>query len=151
MVYLDESGLDDTLQRDYGRAPRGTRVMGEVSGKRTQRISLIAAYQHHALTAPMCFDGYCDTEVFNHWIEHCLLPVLTPHHTVILDNASFHTSPTTKQLIASKGCTLKFLPPYSPDLNPIEQQWAILKQRIRHFKTPAQSLDAAIDHAFTAY
>ena len=80
-----------------------------------------------------------------------MLPVLTPHHTVILDNASLYKSSTTQQLIVSKGCTLKFLPPYSPNLNPIELQWAILNQRIRHFKTPAQTLDAAIDHAFTAY
>ena len=67
--YLDESGLDEALQRDYGRAPRGTRVRGEVSGKRTQRLSLIATYQHQTLTAPMCFDGYCDTEVFNQSLD----------------------------------------------------------------------------------
>lgn len=151
LVYLDESGVDAALHRPYARAPRGTKVLGEVSGPHAQRISLIAALHESQLLAPMRFEGYCDTLVFNAWVEHVLLPELRPGQTVLMDNASFHKSITTKTLIESKGCTLKYLPTYSPDLNPIEPQWAILKARLRKHKTAHQSLGKAIDTIFAMY
>jgi len=151
LVYLDESGVDDALHRPYARAPRGTKVLGEVSGAHTHRISLIAALRESQLLAPMRFEGYCDTLVFNAWLEHVLLPELQPGQIVLMDNASFHKSSTTKTLIESKGCTLKYLPTYSPDFNPIEPQWAILKARLRKHKRPDQSLGEAIDMIFTMY
>ena len=151
LVYLDESGVDDTLQRGYARSPRGQPVRGEVAGAKAHRISLIAALHESRLLAPMRFEGYCDTLVFNAWLEQVLLPRLRPGQTVVMDNASFHKSPTTRTLIESKGCTLKYLPTYSPDLNPIEPQWAILKARLRKHKTPHQSLDKAIDQIFAMY
>lgn len=143
--------MDDTLQRGYARAPRGQPVLGEVAGAKAHRISLIAALQESRLLAPMRFEGYCDTLVFNAWLEQVLLPELRPGQIVVMDNASFHKSPTTRTLIESKGCTLKYLPTYSPDLNPIEPQWAILKARLRKHKTPHQSLDKAIDQIFAMY
>lgn len=76
---------------------------------------------------------------------------LFDNSSVVMDNASFHKSPTTRTLIESKGCTLKYLPTYSPDLNPIEPQWAILKARLRKHKTPHQSLDKAVDQIFAMY
>ena len=82
----------------------------------------------------MRFKGYCDTLVFNVCLEQVLVPALRPGQTVLMDNASFHKSTTTKTLIESKGCTLKYLPTNSPDLNPIEPQWAILKARLRKHK-----------------
>jgi len=103
LVYLDESGVEETLQRPYARAPRGTKITGEVSGAHTHRISLIAALHESRLLAPMRFEGYCDTLVFNAWVEQVLLPELRPGQTVLLDNASFHKSPITKTLIESKG------------------------------------------------
>lgn len=151
LVYLDESGVDEALHRSYARAPRGTKVLGEVSGTHAQRISLIAALHESRLLAPMRFEGYCDTLVFNAWLEQVLLPELRPGQIVLMDNASFHKSTTTKTLIESKGCTLKYLPTYSPDLNPIEPQWAILKARLRKHKTPDQALDKAIDSIFAMY
>jgi transposase len=151
LVYLDESGVDAALHRPYARAPRGMKVLGEVSGTHAQRISLIAALHESRLLAPMRFEGYCDTLVFNAWLEQVLLPELRPGQTVLMDNASFHKSPTTKTLIESKGCTLKYLPTYSPDLNPIEPQWAILKARLRKHKTAHQSLGKAIDAIFAMY
>lgn len=143
--------MDDALHRPYARAPRGTKVLGEVSGAHTHRISLIAALRESQLLAPMRFEGYCDTLVFNAWLEHVLLPELQPGQIVLMDNASFHKSSTTKTLIESKGCTLKYLPTYSPDFNPIEPQWAILKARLRKHKRPDQSLGEAIDMIFTMY
>lgn len=151
LVYLDKSGVDATLHRPYARAPRGTKVMGEIAGTNAQRISLIAALNGSQLLAPMRFEGYCDTAVFNAWLEQALLPELRPGQTVLMDNASFHKSATTKTLIESQGCRLKYLPTYSPDLNPIEPQWAILKARLRKHKTPSQSLAHAIDRVFQMY
>ncbi len=149
--YLDESGVDASLHRPYGRAPRGTKVMGEVSGTRAHRMSLIAALNGSHLLAPMRFEGYCDTQVFNAWLEQVFLPELKPGQTVIMDNASFHKSLRTSDLITRKGCMLKFLPTYSPDLNPIEHHWAILKARLRKIMALLQSLELALDETLMAY
>jgi len=151
LVYLDESGVDETLHRPYARATRGTKVLGEISGTKAKRISLIAAINESQMLAPMRFEGYCDTVMFNAWLKQALLPKLRPGQTVLMDNASFHKSLTTKVLIESKGCFLKYLPTYSPDLNPIEPQWAILKARLRKHKKQNQSLPKAIDSIFAMY
>jgi transposase len=151
LVYLDESGIDEALHRPSARAPRGTTVRGDIAGSTTQRISLIAALNRSQLLAPMRFEGYCDTGVFNAWLEQALVPELRPGQTVLMDNASFHKSPATKALIESKGCYLKYLPTYSPDLNPIEPQWAILKARLRKHYQPHQTLGKAIDTIFAMY
>ncbi len=79
----------------------------------------------------MIFNNSCNTELFNKWVEEMLIKELKPGQIVILDNASFHKSEKTKQLIESAGCKLIFLPPYSPNLNPIEKFWANMKRWIR--------------------
>lgn len=132
LVYLDETGFDLTAQRDYGRAPPGQRVYGLRSGNRRPRTSLIGALMRGKLTAPMLFEGTTNTALFNDWIAQSLLPELSPGMTVILDNAAFHKSKTTEALIRSAGCELLFLPPYSPDLNPIETTWANIKNFRKH-------------------
>ena len=131
IVYLDESGFDPGLQRPFARSKRGTKVIGEQSGKFRKRISVIAGYCQNKFLAPMTFDGYCDTMAFNAWLELMLLPVLKHGQTIILDNASFHKSKKTKELIKSAGCKILFLPPYSPDFNPIEKAWANIKRIVR--------------------
>ena len=151
LVYLDESGVNENLQREFGWSPRGEKIQGEVSGQARKRLSVIAALNAKNIKAPFFFEGYTDTEVFNGWVEDCLIPELKPGQTVILDNASFHQSPKTKILIESAGCHLKYLPTYSPDFNPIEPQWAILKARIRKLRRPHQSLESAINLVFKEY
>jgi isfu1 transposase len=84
------------------------------------------------LWAPLYYQGTCDTKLFNFWLEMFLLPALGPGHTIIMDNAAFHKSEQTKKIIADAQCTLLFLPPYSPDLNPIEKVWANLKANIKN-------------------
>lgn len=81
------------------------------------------------LAEPVLFDRTCDASIFNAWLKTRLCPRLNAHHLVIIDNAAFHTSPETTQLIAATGATLLFLAPYSPDLNPIEHDFAVLKKR----------------------
>jgi transposase len=148
IIYIDESGVEDTLYRQYARAPRGDAIIAEVKGKKSERISLIAGLLGHKLIAPLCFKGYTDTNVFNQWVEKVLLPELPPGHVVIMDNARFHQSTKTRELIESAGCALLFLPPYSPDLNPIEQWWAILKAKIRAILPDCDTLIHAIENAF---
>ena len=79
----------------------------------------------------MVFNGSCNTNIFNNWVEHFLIKELRPGQYVVMDNASFHKSYRTKELIESVGCKVIFLPPYSPDLNPIEKFWANMKRWIK--------------------
>ena len=77
------------------------------------------------------FQGHCDQKIFEYYIENILIPTLSPGKTIVLDNASFHESQKTKDLINNAGCELIYLPPYSPDLNPIEHYWHKIKTVIR--------------------
>jgi transposase len=123
--------------------------MGEVSGKRYARESFVAALCGKTVLAPMCYQGTCDTALFNMWVKEFLVPTLRPGQVVILDNATFHKSEKTRKLIENAGCRLLFLPPYSPDLNPIETFWANLKAKIQSMIHTFSSLQQAVDHAFS--
>jgi isfu1 transposase len=124
---------------------RGQRVHGFRSGNRRPRISLIAGLIGKKLTAPILFEGTCDTETFNDWLQRQLLPKLDPGAVIVLDNAAFHKSPVTQEIVRHAKCELLFLPPYSPDLMPIEKRFAHLK-RYRKYKQ-----DASIDDIVRLY
>lgn len=111
---------------------------------------MIAAWlpQAKEMIAPYVFDGSTDAKRFNGWIEKCLLPVLPKGKTVVMDNAPIHKANRTKELIESAGCTLKFQPEYSPDLNPIEQQWAVIKRKYRKNKHNGMNHHDAVNQAF---
>ena len=147
---MDESGIEESLYRDYARAVRGKKVVVDIKGKKSKRTSVIAAYLPHTkeIIAPFVFEGYTDSARFNGWLEKCLLPVLRKGQTIIMDNASFHKSIRTKELIESIGCKLLYQPAYSPDLNPIEKQWAVLKRIYRCFKARGYDHDDAITASF---
>ena len=148
LVYIDESGIDQYIYYPWGYGLRGQKVHGEISGKRYDRESFIAGKVGSSIIAPMCFKGTCNTELFNIWIEQFLILELRPGQVVIMDNAAFHKSPRTRELIEAAGCFLIFLPPYSPDLNPIETFWANLKARIKSTISNFNNLSSAIDNAF---
>ena len=148
LVYVDESGLEEALQREYARTTKGQRAAGEINGKRATRTSIIAGLNQGKLIAPFHFQGYCNTEVILTWVENILTPVLSAGQIVIWDNASFHQSPKIRALIESAGCKLLFLPPYSPDLNPIEHCWAALKAWIRKMRLPGMTLEEALALVF---
>jgi putative transposase len=125
---VDESGFAPTAERQHGWAARGEKVYGLRSGNRRPRTSLIAALIEKKLAAPMLFDGTTNTAIFNQWLEEMLCPLLGPNDVVVMDNAAFHKSQRTAELIASTGATLLFLPPYSPDIMPIEKTFGTLKR-----------------------
>jgi transposase len=131
VVFVDETGMDDNDAWRYGWSARGQRCFALVSGKRTTRVSLIAGERGGELIAPFMFEGYCNAAVFEAYVEYILLPELKPGQIVVIDNARFHQSLITRQLIENAGCILKFLPPYSPDLSPIEHRWCPIKQATR--------------------
>ncbi len=129
IVYLDESGFERTSERAHGWGIRGKKVYGECSGRKHPRTSLISAKQGKRLLAPILFEGNTDSTLFNYWLQHHLLTELTPSSTIIMDNATFHKTAMTRQLVEDAGHTLLFLPPYSPDFNPIEKDFANMKRR----------------------
>ena len=104
---------------------------GAVSGMRYARESFIAAKREAQILSPFCYRETCNTDLFNMWLKDFLIPKLHPGQVVILDNAAFHKSQETKKLIKEAGCRMLFLPPYSPDLNPMELFWASLKRKIQ--------------------
>ena len=144
-VYIDESGVDKYLHRERARAPREIQIYGAISGKRYARESFIAAKVESSIIASFCYTGTCDTLLFNLWLKDFLLPELKPGQVVIMDNASFHKSQDSQRLIEEAGCKVLFLPPYSPDLNPIEIFWAnfkkIIQNNLEKFKTLAEVID----------
>lgn len=148
LVYIDESGIDKFISREYGWGLKGVKVTGEVSGRHYARESFIAGQLQNKIIGPFCYTGTCDSILFNFWLENFLLPALGPGYTLVMDNATFHKSEDTKILIDNAGCQLLFLPPYSPDFNPIEKFWANLKAKIKKIITRFTTLAEAIDYAF---
>lgn len=145
---MDETGIDQFLYRQYARALRGQKVFGEVSGRKYQRVSIVAGQCGEKIIAPLEFSGTCDHVLFEFWFEHCLLKKLSPGRIIVMDNAAFHRKAVLLALAEKAGCSILFLPPYSPDLNPIENFWAWLKQTLRSSLASFDSLDDALMSCF---
>lgn len=139
------------MYREYGRSIRGFKISGKISGKRYGRQSFIAALKGKELISPLCYQGTCNTSLFNKWLSEEFLPTIGSGYTLIMDNASFHKSSITHRLIEDAGCKLLYLPPYSPDLNPIEKVWSNLKRQIRELLPNFKTLYDAIKAAFIGY
>jgi transposase len=155
MVYIDESGVDHNCIKTNCWAKRGAKVIGERSGKRRLRTSVIAALNGENINAPMRFNGTSTTALFLAWLENILLPTLLVGQVVIMDNCSIHKSPRVKELIESVGCRLIYLTPYSPDLNPIENYWAVMKNQIKkkrdNFANILDTMDAVLMNTKRAF
>jgi transposase len=128
---VDESGVNIAMSRLYGRAPRGERVYEGVPRNYGGNITMVGALTIEGLTAMMTVEGATDGEVFDAYVEEVLVAVLKPGDIVMLDNLGAHRSQRAKQLIESAGGQIKWLPPYSPDMSPIEECWSKLKQILR--------------------
>lgn len=147
-VYVDQSGVDDTLTYPWGWSRKGQPCRADRLGHKTARVSMMAALCQGQLLAPLTFQGTCYATLVEWWFENQLLPEIREGQVVILDNAAFHRHHRLRAILAQKNCTLLPLPPYSPDLNPIEHQWNALKIRIALDPNTYPSFQHKVDAAF---
>jgi transposase len=143
LVFIDETGAKTNMVRLYGRAPRGQRLVAPVPHGHWMTTTFVAALRHDEITAPCVFDGPMDGASFLTYVEHFLAPTLRQGDVVVMDNLASHKVAGVKEAIERAGATLRHLPAYSPDLNPIEQAFAKLKAALR--KAAARTFDALID------
>jgi transposase len=148
LVYIDETGIELASCKDRGWGKKNQLLVGKKSGKYYERTNIVAGYTNKKALAPLVFNGSCNTNLFETWVEKCLVKELVPGQFVILDNATFHKSQKIKDLIESAECYLIFLPPYSPDLNPIEKFWANMKRWIKEKIDSANNLYETIQSFF---
>ena len=145
LVFVDESGSHTSLTPLYGWAPKNERAYGVTPRNRGPNTTILGALSPQGVQAAMTLEGAADTIAFEVFIEQVLAPTLQPGQTVVMDNLSIHKSQTTRQLIEKCGCTLLFLPAYSPDFSPIEQAWSKLKTYLRRVGARTkEALEAAI-------
>ena len=128
MIYVDESGFEDDMPRTHGCALKGKRCFGKSDWNAQKRTNVIGALLGKVLLTVSLFFATVNTDVFLTWLEKDLIHKLPKNSVVIMDNASFHKSTKIKNLIEKHGHILEYLPPYSPDLNPIEPKWAQSKK-----------------------
>jgi len=131
LVFIDETGLNTKLARHHGRCPLGERCLSAIPHGHWQSSTFIAALRQESITAPFLIEGAVDAEVFTVYLQQVLGPQLRAGDTLILDNLSTHKIQAVAPLLATHGVGVRYLPPYSPDLNPIEQAFAKLKAHLR--------------------
>ena len=140
LVFIDETALNTKMARLRGWSARGERCLGKVPHGHWQTSTFIAALRLDRIDAPFLIEGSANMEVFAAYVGQVLGPELAAGDVVILDNLCIHKTPTIQRLIEARGATLRYLPPYSPDLNPIEMAFSKLKAHLR--QTAARTLDA---------
>jgi len=140
LVFIDETWISTSMTRHYGHAPRGQRCLVSAPHGHWETTTFVAGLRHQQWTAPLVAEGPMDGEMFLAYVCQFLGPTLRPGDIVILDNLSSHKVAGVKQAIAAAGATLIYLPPYSPDLNPIEKPFAKLKALLR--KAAKRSVEA---------
>ena len=130
-MFLDESGAKTNLTRLWGRTLGGQRLFAHAPGAHWTTTTMLAALRVRGPTAPMVIVGPVDTQVFRAYVTRVLAPTLSPGDVVVLDNLSAHKAPDIPERIHAVGASLRYLPAYSPDLNPIEQMWSKVKAFLR--------------------
>lgn len=140
LVFIDETSASTNMTRRYGRTTRGERLVCKVPHGHWETSTFIAALRHNRITAPLLLDGPMNGPSFLAYVEQILAPTLRRGDMVIMDNVSLHKVTGVRQAIAARGATLFYLPPYSPDLNPIEQFFSKLKAILR--KAAARSISS---------
>ncbi len=131
LIFVDETGTNTKMVRLRGRSQKGQRLKADAPFGHWKTQTFIAGLRSTGLTAPWIIDRPMNREIFETWVETQLAPTLNPGDVVIMDNLSSHKSPKAEKMIRAKGAWLLFLPPYSPDLNPIEMAFSKLKAHLR--------------------
>jgi transposase len=134
LVFLDEFGATTKMTRTHGRAPQGTRLVEKVPHGHWKSNTFVAGLRSTGLIAPLAIDGAMNGDLFAGYIAQHLAPLLKPGDIVILDNLPSHKRVEARRAIEAVGAQLVFLPPYSPDFNPIEQAISKLKRMLRSAK-----------------
>ncbi len=131
LVFIDETGASTNLARKSGRCRRGRRLRVGVAHGHYKTITLVAGLRLSGLVAQKAFDKPMNAATFEDWAEKCLVPTLSKGDVVVMDNLSSHKGPRVEKLIEAAGAELRYLPPYSPDMNPIEKAYSKLKAFLR--------------------
>jgi transposase len=140
LVFIDETWAKTNMTRSHGRSRRGTRLVARAPQGRWRTLTFLAALRCDRIDAPCVIDGPINGQSFLAYVEQILVPTLRPGDVVIIDNLGSHKGKAVRQAIRAAGAKLFFLPPYSPDLNPIEQLFAKLKTLMR--KAAERSVEA---------
>lgn len=134
LIFLDESGVTTEMTRRYGRALGGARVQEGTPAGHWKTLTVVGAVSRAGWVATMTIEAATDGEVFRAYLEHVLCPQLKAGQIVVMDNLSAHKVSGVRELIEASGAELRYLPPYSPDFNPIEKCWSKVKQALRAAK-----------------
>ena len=140
IVYLDESGFAQDMPRQYGYSPIGSRCYGSHDWHAKGRINVIGAIVNMTFVTLGMFSSSMNSDVFYAWLTQDLLPKLTTGAVIVMDNATFHKRSDMLKAITEHGCIAEYLPPYSPDLNPIEKKWAQAKSIRRKLRCSINEL-----------
>ena len=144
IIYLDESGFAQSMPRRNAYTAEGTRCYGSHDWHAKGRINAIGAIVGMTFLTLSLFSSGINSDVFYAWLTQELLPKVKPNTVIVMDNATFHKRSDMLEAITKHGCIAEFLPPYSPDLNPIEKKWA-------HEKSIRRKLRCSIDELFTTH
>ena len=147
LVFLDECGVNTGMTRLYGRAPKNQRVMDAVPDVRFARTTILSSVRMNGMKVPCVFEGALNGELFREYIRQFLVPTLKPGDIVVMDNLSSHKASGIAETIQAVGAQIRFLPPYSPDFNPIELMWSKMKASLRKHKIRTRNL---LDDAIAA-
>jgi transposase len=148
LIFLDESGVTTSMTRLRARCLGGRRIHEATPGGRWKILTVLGAMSHNGMVATMTIEEATDADIFLAYVEQVLCPALKPGDVVVMDNLSAHKVTGVQELIEKTGAEILYLPPYSPDLNPIEKAWAKLKQLLRSAKARTkEALDQAITEA----
>lgn len=142
-IFIDESGAKTNMTRLHGRAKPGQRVVDSTPHSHWQTTTMLAGLRLDGAVAPMVVDGATDTDVFTAYVEQVLAPSLRPGDILVVDNLSPHKAAGIRERIEAAGAELWYLPPYSPDMNPIEGMWSKIKAWLR--KVKARTFDTLVE------
>ncbi len=147
LVFIDETATATNMVRPRGRSRRGRRLIGKVPHGHWKTTTFVGALRCDGLTAPFVVDGAMNGRIFRTYVSRCLAPTLRPGDIVVMDNLAAHKVAGVREAIEAAGARVVYLPPYSPDLNPIEQAFAKLKALLR--KAAERSIPALWDRIGT--